>query len=383
MCKTILCGPAVLARLAVLSASTILTLSFMPAARAQSAAQAQQETNSEVMPQTAGLAGLLGTGALSDDRIEHVLVGKTFYLRGGYLDNSLGFDERGQLQTSSPRGSFTLALIRVEKARLSKKRLELVGIRYGLHFRGELPTDDFDSNTDRVRITPKKKSVKITISREQVVKPKKPRKNKDAELSKVPGAKAAGTTAAAALPLQVEQEKTVSQEQADSLLRAALNRVFALQIDDRLVASMPAAWKGYFDGSHPSQQIDAGVLPNTAVDAPARLTAPVEASSNDFAQQAGIAGMALYHTVVGTDGMVQLVTVARPIGFGLDENAVKAIEQAKFEPAKKNGAAVPVEFDVMVQFRIYSKRTGVAAPPTEEARTKKPILPGPYSVPHS
>ena len=41
---------------------------------------------------------------------------------------------------------------------------------------------------------------------------------------------------------------------------------------------------------------------------------------------------------------------------------------------------VPVLLDLVVQFRIYSKRTSVVAPPGSEEKDKGPALPGPYSV---
>ena len=95
--------------------------------------------------------------------------------------------------------------------------------------------------------------------------------------------------------------------------------------------------------------------------------------------------MALYHTVIGPDGVPAEIAVARPIGFGLDENAVKAIRAAKFEPAVKDGKPVPVLLDLVVQFRIYSKRTNVTEPATSENASKRaePVLPGPYSVQHA
>jgi hypothetical protein len=62
----------------------------------------------------------------------------------------------------------------------------------------------------------------------------------------------------------------------------------------------------------------------------------------------------------------------------LDENAVAAIRKAKFSPALKDGKPVPVLLDLVVQFRILSKRTAVHAEPEP---TDKPVLPGPYSVP--
>ena len=118
----------------------------------------------------------------------------------------------------------------------------------------------------------------------------------------------------------------------------------------------------------------------SAVDKKARLLTNFEPDSNQFAQDNGIAGMALYHVIVGADGKPGEISVARPIGFGLDENAVAAIRKAQFEPAVKDGKPVPVLLDLVVQFRIYSKRTNVVAPPEAANKPAEPTLPGPYSV---
>ena len=107
-----------------------------------------------------------------------MLVGKALYLRGGYLDNSLSFDEHGKLDGHSPQGSYTLSAIQIDHVRLTKRKVELTGARYGLRFLGQLAYEDPSKALDRVRITPKKKEVKITISREQVVLPKKKKEPK-------------------------------------------------------------------------------------------------------------------------------------------------------------------------------------------------------------
>ena len=77
------------------------------------------------------------------------------------------------------------------------------------------------------------------------------------------------------------------------------------------------------------------------------LLTKFEPDSNEFAQASGVAGMALYHAVIGPDGKAAEVAVARPIGFGLDENAVAAIRKASFQPAIKDGKPVPVLLDLV------------------------------------
>jgi TonB family protein len=118
------------------------------------------------------------------------------------------------------------------------------------------------------------------------------------------------------------------------------------------------------------------------VDQKARLLTTFEPESNEFAQANGVAGMALYYTVVGPDGKAQEIAVGRPIGFGLDENAVAAIRKASFQPAIKDGKPVPVLLDLVVQFRIFSQRTAVASQPVPADKPSEPVLPGPYSLQH-
>ena len=117
------------------------------------------------------------------------------------------------------------------------------------------------------------------------------------------------------------------------------------------------------------------------MDRKAKLISVFEPPSNEYAQTNGVAGMALYRVVVNPDGTTGEIAVDRPIGFGLDENAVAEIRKARFEPAMKDGKPVPVLLDLVVQFRIFSKRTAaVANASSRPAGPEAPVLPGPYSV---
>jgi TonB family protein len=395
-----------------------------PPAAPEAAAPAQSTAAEPILP-----------GAVSEEELKRQLVGKPLYLRSGYLDNTLAFNEHGRLIGHSPQGSYTLSGIQIDKVRLTKHKVELEGARYGLHFVGQLAYEDPSKAVDRVRITPKKKVVKITIDRELVVVPKKKKENvkgkpaqpQAAAPTNVPDSAQSGaassadaqTSAASASPASPSAEgqaapggsemseadqlkasiaaapvaerpadpksvtTTISPAHAAQVLKEAMDIIFASGLDDRMMAAMPDFWKLYYQAAAARTDYrpqDPSVLRQNTVDRKARLLTTFEPASNEFAQANGVAGMALYHTVIGADGKPGEIAVGRPIGFGLDENAVEAIRKASFDPAIKNGKPVPVLADLVVQFRIYSKRTAVAGQPDPADKTAVPILPGPYSV---
>ncbi|HEY1986012.1 MAG TPA: energy transducer TonB [Terracidiphilus sp.] len=336
--------------------------------------------------------------SITEDELKQQLAGKTFYLRGGYLDSSLQFDEHGRLiNNDSARTSYTLSLVQIERVTLSKHKLQLEGIRYGLHFLGSGPTEDPLQASDKVRITPKKKSLKITIARAEVLARKKEKHGKNdapgspsnpvlpsqsSDAAPPPSTNVADNAITAPLGLGGAE----TQANANRLLRGAIDQIFSPGLDERMVASLPDYWKLYYEAAAAKSTYkprDPAILRQDAVDQKARLISVFEPPSNDFAQEAGVAGVALYHVVVSPDGKPAEVAVGRPIGFGLDENAVDSIRHALFQPATKDGKPVPVVLDLLVQFRIYSKRTAASSPDAAKDNapaTDSPSLPGPYSA---
>ena len=336
--------------------------------------------------QTTSQKAATRSSSISEAELKRLLINKTLYLRGGYMENDLNFDEHGHLISHSPQGSFTLNAIQINKVRLGKHKVELEGVRYGLHFVGQLAYDDPSKAIERIRITPRKKVVKVTIEREAVIKPKKVKnktgKKKDKSTN---GITAVPRTQLA--PPQSTGSKNVasSPEEATALLKNALDQIFAEGFDERMMASMPDFWKLYYQAVTAKAVYtpkDPAILRQSTVDQKARLLTTFEPESNEFAQANGVAGMALYHAVVGPDGKAQEIAVGRPIGFGLDENAVAAIRKASFQPAMKDGKPVPVLLDLVVQFRIFSNRTAVANQPESGGKPAEPVLPGPYSLQH-
>lgn len=344
-----------------------------PAARSAPAAQAKP-----------AIAAAPEVPEITEDELKQQLVGKTFYLRGGWLDDNLHFDENGKLDGTSPHASFTLSLVEIMRAHLTKHRLELEGDRYGLHFLGALPSEDQSAAFDKVRLTSKKKPLRISIERLRVDKPKKQKHAKEKKQPAAAQGAATATVAAGAADGKEGSGITHSVAEANRALRSALDRIFSSGMDARMVESLPEYWQLYFkavDAHTDYQPADPSVLRQSEVDRKAKLLASFEPPSNDYAQNNGVAGVAMYHVIVGADGKPGQIAVGRPIGFGLDENAVAAIRKASFQPAMKDGKPVPVLVNLLVEFRIYSKRTGVAAgAPAQAAQPDKPVLPGPYSV---
>ncbi len=57
--------------------------------------------------------------------------------------------------------------------------------------------------------------------------------------------------------------------------------------------------------------------------------------------------------IVGPDGKPHDIKVARALGMGLDQKAIEAVRNWKFEPAMKDGKPVAVQINVEVNFRLY------------------------------
>ena len=64
-------------------------------------------------------------------------------------------------------------------------------------------------------------------------------------------------------------------------------------------------------------------------------------------------GDVLLWVVVGADGIPRDVRVRRSLGMGLDEKAIAAVRTWRFEPAMKDGQAVPVQVSIEVNFRLF------------------------------
>jgi protein TonB len=85
------------------------------------------------------------------------------------------------------------------------------------------------------------------------------------------------------------------------------------------------------------------------------VTAPtvlyrVEPEYSEEARRARYQGTVVLEALIRKDGRVDVIQLVRSLGFGLDENAIRALKEWRFRPAMKNG--IPVDFTLNVEVRF-------------------------------
>jgi TonB family protein len=86
-----------------------------------------------------------------------------------------------------------------------------------------------------------------------------------------------------------------------------------------------------------------------------RVTAPIlthaeDAEFSDTGIRAHISGLSIVSIVIDTQGLPQHVRSVLPLGYGMDEQAVKAVEQYRFKSSEFQGKPVPVQITIEVRF---------------------------------
>lgn len=408
--------------LAALVAACLLATPFASAQEPSANAVPAATPAAKPASVTGVLAGDAVKPAATSEALSSQLVGKMFYLRGFYQDDKLQFATDGKVQGNPPKGSFALSALEIDKVKFTKHSMELQAHRVGLHFFGALPYEDDSKPFERIKVDPKK-SMNIEVER-LVIEPEKKKKKKDDKhkdsskggpaLAAKPApttAPAAGTSLPPASETQTAPEVQTAERKAALALLAsapagtagpvpvapehdprvsilqlakALNVMFAPTLDDSVISTLPAYWQNYFAtkaGKANAAQDASMMRPGGDVKAPQLLTT-IDPDSNDYAQKNNIAGMVFLKMVVDASGHPSNVTIVRPIGFGLDEKAVEAIQRARFRPGTLNGNPVPELVNLQVTFRIYSDRTrptGGKTPPTPAQVAPKESPKGPPS----
>jgi TonB family protein len=239
------------------------------------------------------------------------LVGKPLYLRGFWREDSLHFDSHGQLIGTSGLLSFTLCGVEVDSVRLASDGLVLKGKRIGVEFKRNIP--------------------------KRVVLKMRDRHHSSDEL------------------IQIRIDPP-----ADGDFSHALGTIFADDLPD-LVPVLPPYWQrfarenlspnsppatGIPSSSSPQKRIGGGITPPIVVKA-------AEPQFSQAARNLQFSGKVLVNLWVGEDGKPSHLAVIRPAGLGLDEQALYAVQQYVFNPAKESSKPVLVELNIEVGFDVY------------------------------
>ena len=249
------------------------------------------------------------------------LMDKPLYLRGFWRDDILHFDSTGHLRGTSDPVTFTLSGFDLKKVHLKKNKLILEGNRVGLEF----------SNNKQKRVT-------LQVGNWHS------HKNES---------------------IHIEIDANPNGDYGP-----ALDAIFVEDIPN-LVPSLPFYWKSYAlknflpaiaapptqpAPSAPSSEATSQETKPRRIGgeiAPPKLLHSAEPQFTPTARALLYSGTTLVNLHVETDGTVSHLSVVRPVGLGLDESALAAVQQYTFAPAMMNGKPVLVELNVEVNFQIY------------------------------
>lgn len=225
------------------------------------------------------------------------LIGKPLILRGMYLGEKLAFDANGEIIGSPKTGSFTLCGLKIMTVKEQGREVEFTGLRAALSF-----------DKDRV--------AKMVLMGDY--------------------------------PMTI----TVDRGQDAAGFDAALNRIFSSGMSTDMVANLPDYWQHFFDRKMmwPPDGIVLAKISTPSKVVPPQIVRSPAPEYNDDARREGIGGISILALTVDTGGVPRQISIVRPLGFGLDENAVKAVSQYRFTPATENGTPITVRINVQVNF---------------------------------
>jgi TonB family protein len=154
---------------------------------------------------------------------------------------------------------------------------------------------------------------------------------------------------------KVEVDVECAQEPADMAEVAEhMNAVF-LAPQESLSTAVPSFWKSWLERDTDNQfknQKASVTKVGGPVKAPSATSAP-DPSYSTIAKEAHYQATTVLWLVVNTSGVPESIRITRPAGLGLDEQAILVVRSWRFDPATKDGHAVPVQISVEVNFKLY------------------------------
>ena len=235
-------------------------------------------------------------GQSTEQELKARLMGKPLFLRGMWKDDKLSFDSGGGLLGKSKAVPFTLAGVDVQTVHLRDDALELEGQRFVLLFSSDKP------------VAKPLRKINLTVAR----------------------------------PVTGDYGPAL-----DEILTSI----------DRMGSVVPDYWKPYFAMHFPAPGMQAVEPQKGAEHGSDVITPPINVKtapfwdSNGIASSFGFRGVSTVSAEIDTGGRPINVRVARPIGFGLDDDCATAVAKYLFKPAMAGDTPVQVRINIECNFR--------------------------------
>jgi TonB family protein len=111
-------------------------------------------------------------------------------------------------------------------------------------------------------------------------------------------------------------------------------------------------------GSELEEETRVNGLPIRAV----KRTLETQPTYTEEARLAAVEGTAVVYAEITKDGSPENLRVLRSLGFGLDQEAIRTVQQWRFEPNLQNGQVTRVATYVPVRFRLDRQMYGTQLP---------------------
>jgi TonB family protein len=134
---------------------------------------------------------------------------------------------------------------------------------------------------------------------------------------------------------------------------AAVPRGFAHEVPYRLIQATPEPGANSRDCADTTDAARTYPGDKSKGMAPPAIRTSVEPEYSAEAKQKKVSGDVLVALTIGTDGAPHDLWIVKPVGLGLDTNAVNAVRQYKFKPATCHGNPVLVQLTMDVNFKVF------------------------------
>jgi len=262
-----------------------------------------------------GWGGVTVAQTTADD-VSVRLVGKVLFFRGMWSGNKLSFDADGQPLKTYEKLTFTESGLKVASVKMDRARLEIKGERVAIGF----------------------------------------------DPKGVAGLVKAGG-------------KTTVNIDGSADFGKAVDAIFAPDLTS-LIPSMPEFWQSYAK----KYFLPTGIAPRVDLPLPADNRQPTPTADKQdpakamhvggsvkppkvrysfdpkftqTARDAKFSGNVQVYLWVDENGLPTHLRLVKPVGLGLDEAAIAAVEQYRFSPATQNGKPVKVDLYIDVNFQIF------------------------------